>query len=93
MSEGAELANCRPVDLKFLECKRLIMSRAHAMSTKVTELLPHLYRLLIEDISKQKIRGRPGRSYPRKNDRKSRNKGQGRYRPPAQLLEEERRAI
>jgi hypothetical protein len=93
MSEGAETAKCRPVDLKFLECKRLIMSRAHAMSTTEAELLPYIYRLLIKDISAQKILVRPNRSYPRKNDNKPRNKGNGLYVQPAKLQEEDRKAI
>ena len=93
MSEGAESSKCRPVDLKFLECKRLIMGYAHAMSTTKTELLPHIYHLLITNISEQKILVRPGRSYPRKNDSEPRNKGNGLYVPPARLLEKGRKAI
>lgn len=93
MSEGAESAKCRPVDLKFLECRRLIMSRVYCMSTITTRLLPRIYRLLIADIAKEKILVRPGRSYPRKNDNKPRDKGNGHYAQPARLLEEERKAL
>ena len=34
MSETAESENLRPVDFKFLECKRIILSYAHASSLK-----------------------------------------------------------
>ena len=93
MSEAAETAKCRPVDLQFLECRRLIMSYANAMSTTRTEILPPIYRLLIKDISKRKILVRPDRSYPRKNDNRPRNKGNGYYVPPAKLSQNAKKAI
>lgn len=93
MSEGAELVKCRPVDLKFLECKRLIMASAQVMNTMATDLLPYSYRLLISNISEQKILVRPGRSYPRNNDNKPRNKGSGLYVQPAMFSPDERKAI
>ena len=88
MSEAAELSHCRPVDLKFLECKRLLMSDVCVMSTAPLELLPHIYRTLIQNLSEQKIRVRPGRSYPREHDDKPRNKGNGKYALPARVAEE-----
>ena len=93
MSEAAEQEKCRPVDLQYLECKRLIMAAAGAMATLTTKLLPYSYRQLIERISEQKILVRPGRSYPRNNDDKPRNKGNGIYAQPARLSPEERKAI
>jgi Transposase DDE domain len=93
MSEAAELEKGRPVDFQFLECKRLIMACAQAMAIMATESLPYSYRLLIANISEQKILVRPGRSYPRNNDDKPRNKGNGIYVPPARLCPEERKAI
>ncbi|MCP4629945.1 MAG: IS4 family transposase [bacterium] len=93
MTEGAELADCRPVDLKFLDCKRMIISYAHAMSVEIIEILPNIYCFLIKDISQQKILVRPGRSYPRKNENKPRNKGNGYYVKPARLSQDERKGI
>ena len=90
MSEAAHLSGCRPVDLKFLECKRLLMSYVCVMSTAPVELLPAIYRALIQNLSKQKIRVRPGRSYPREYDDKVRYKGKGRYALPARVSKEER---
>jgi hypothetical protein len=88
MSEAGELSDCRPVDLKFLECKRLLMSYLCVMNTAPLKLLPYLYNSLIENMSKQKIIVRPGRSYRRKNDDKPRNKGNGKYALPARVTEE-----
>lgn len=88
MSEAAELSNCRPVDLKFLECKRLLMSYVCVMNTAPLELLPNIYSSLIESMSRQKIRVRPGRSYQRQHDNKPRNKGNGKYALPARVVEE-----
>ena len=90
MSEAAELSDCRPVDLKFLECKRLLMSYICVMSTAPLELLPNIYSALIQNLSEQKILVRPGRSYWRKYGNKAHNKGNGKYILPARILEEER---
>jgi hypothetical protein len=90
MSQAGQLSDCRPVDLKFLECKRLLMSYVCVMSMAAAELLPNIYRALIRDLSEQKILVRPGRSYRRKYDNKVRYKGKGIYVLPAKILEEER---
>lgn len=88
MSEAAERSDCRPVDLKFLECKRLLMSYVGVMSTAPLELLPAIYWALIQNMSRQKIVVRPRRSYPRKHDDKPRNKGHGKYALPARVAGE-----
>jgi len=90
MSEAAQSSDCRPVDLKFLECKRLVMSQVGVMSTAPLELLPNIYRELMRKLSEQKILVRPGRSYPRKYDNKVRCKGNGKYVLPAKVLGQER---
>jgi len=90
MSEAAQSSDYRPVDLKFLECKRLVMSYVGVMSTAPLELLPHIYRALMRKLSEQKILVRPGRSYLRENDNKVRYQGKGKYRLPARVLENER---
>jgi hypothetical protein len=90
MSQAGQLSDCRPIDLKFLECKRLLMSYVCVMSMAAVELLPNIYRALIRDLSEQKILVRPGRSYRRKYDNKVRYKGKGIYVLPAKILEEER---
>lgn len=75
----------RPVDLKFLEAKRLILAAIPAMVTARTEQLPLLYRNLLAEIAAEVILVRPGRSYPRRFDRQPRNKGHGKVAQPARL--------
>ena len=75
----------RPVDLKFLEAKRLILAAIPAMAAARTEQLPFLYRALLKDIAREVILVRPGRSYPRRFDGQPRNKGHGKAAQPAKL--------
>jgi len=75
----------RPVDLKFLEAKRLILAAIPAMVNARTEQLPLLYRDLLNDIAREVILVRPGRSYPRRFDRRPRNKGHGKAAQSARL--------
>jgi len=93
MSDGADQGHCRPVDLKFLDCKRLILSSVSALSAVAPQIMPKLYQRLIVELSTQKICFRPGRRYPRRNDFRLRNKGHGKQVLPAQLLPTERRAM
>jgi hypothetical protein len=90
MSEAARLSDCRAVDLKFLECRRLVASYVCVMSAAQLELLPEIHRELLYNLSKQKILVRPGRSYRRKYDDKIRCKGKGKYVLPAKVLEDKR---
>jgi hypothetical protein len=84
MAEAAAPSD-RPVDLKFLEAKRLILAALPAMVAAPTCLLPQLYRQLLAAIARQRIRVRPGRSYPRKWDARTRPKGHGKFAAPAKL--------
>ena len=75
----------RPVDLKFLEAKRLILAAIPSMVTARTQQLPLLYRNLLAEIAAEVILVRPGRSYPRRFDQQPRNKGHGKVAQPARL--------
>jgi hypothetical protein len=75
----------RPVDLKFLESKRLILATIPAMAAARTDQLPRLYRALLAEIAREVILVRPGRSYPRRFDGRPRNKGHGKVSQPARL--------
>ena len=75
----------RPVELKFLETKRLVLASLPAMAAAPTAVLPALYRTLLGEIARQRIRVRPGRSYPRKWDARARPKGHGKTAKPARL--------
>ena len=91
MSESCEGSCMRPVDLQYLECKRLVLCYCALMASAPIEHLPLIYTRLLNDISHQKILVRPGRSYPRKNDLKKRCKGGGQYVPPARILPDEKK--
>jgi hypothetical protein len=75
----------RPVDLKFLEAKRLILAAIPAMVAARTEQLPALYRDLLGAIGQEVILVRPGRSYPRRGKDGPRNKGHGKTARSARL--------
>ena len=91
MSESCQEVHRRPVDLKYLECKRLLLSYFHTMAGAPVWQLPLIYRRLLDEIGLQRIYIRPGRSYPRKNDGKMRCKGHSYYVPPARILPQETR--
>jgi hypothetical protein len=74
-----------PLCLSFLDTKRLVVGQIPNMATSPLETLPAIYRGLLQSIAAQVILVRPGRSYPRKNDGKPRNKGHGQLAQPARL--------
>lgn len=76
-----------PVQLKFLEAKRLILASVPAMTAAPAFLLPELYRHLLRVIGRQRILVRPGRSYPRQWDARDRPKGHGKVAAPARLVQ------
>jgi hypothetical protein len=75
----------RPVDLKFLEAKRLILAAVPVMTVAPVVQLPLLYRQLVDSIGRRRILVRPGRSYPRRWDARGRPKGHGKVAAPAKL--------
>jgi len=89
MSESCEGTSWRPVDLKYLQCKRLLLSFTNTMAQAPIWQLPWIYKCLVAEIGHQKIHVRPGRSYPRKGDNKMRCKGHNYYVPPARILPQE----
>jgi hypothetical protein len=74
-----------PVNLRFLETKRLILASVGAMTSAPVALLPELYRKLLQAIARERIVVRPGRNYPREWDAKGRPKGHGKTAAPAKL--------
>jgi hypothetical protein len=84
MAEAAP-PKTRPVELKFLEAKRLILAQVPAMLAAPAFLLGELYRQMLAAIARERIRVRPGRSYPRRWDARGRPRGHGRIVVPARL--------
>jgi len=56
----------RPVELQFLNSKRLILAAVAPMTVASVEHLPSMYKRLIREIAQCVIVVRPGRSYPRR---------------------------
>ena len=75
----------KPITLQFLDTKRLVIAEIPTMALAPIEALPSIYSSLLRAIATQTILLRPGRSYPRPNDGKQRNKGHGRLVQPARL--------
>ena len=77
----------KPVTLQFLDTKRLVVAEIPTMAMAPVEQLPSIYSSLLHAIARQTILVRPGRSYPRPNDGKVRNKGRGQFVQPARLID------
>lgn len=75
----------RPVELQFLQAKRLILAAVPAMTVAPAYQLPRLYQQLLDTVGHQRILVRPGRSYPRRWDARGRPKGHGKVAAPAKL--------
>jgi hypothetical protein len=75
-----------PVHLQFLNTKRLLLSFIPVMVRLEPLALARTYRRLLLRIAQFHILKRPGRSYPRRFDKKPRHKGGGAYAQPARLL-------
>jgi len=79
-----------PVDLKFLDAKRVILACVPAMTAAPAWALMGLYHDLLATIASQRILVRPGRSYPRRWDGRTRPKGHGRVAQPARTISQEK---
>ena len=85
MTDATEGSSDTPVDLSFttalthIENALLIMRRARVPQ------LAGLYQQLLDDVRSSPIRKRPGRSYPRPNDGKVKNRGHGKRQLPARI--------
>ncbi len=75
----------KPMALRFLDTRRLVVAEIPTMALAPIEELPSIYSNLLCAIAKLTIPLRPGRSYPRPNDGKKRNKGHGKLVQPARL--------
>lgn len=80
----------RPVDLRFLDAKRLILSSLPAMAAAPARALMPLYQQLLQTLAAQRILIRPDRSYPRRWDGRARPKGHGRVAQPARTTPREK---
>ncbi len=85
MTEASEQTTCRPVELSFLTALSQVKSALWPMLHLQPPEIAAAYQQLLEVIRAAKIRKRPGRSYARPRDGKTKNMGYGKYRLPARL--------
>lgn len=78
-------SDATPLSLSFLDAKRSVVTAIPVMALVPVVELPTLYAALLRKIATFVILVRPGRSYPRLNEGKPRNKGHGRIIPSAKL--------
>lgn len=86
MTEAVEGTDQAPVDLSFLATltlERKAIGRIGRLSSAEYAILSTRF---LADIRAAKIRKRPGRSYPRLQDGKIKNKGHGKYQQPARIV-------
>ena len=86
MTEATEGTDQTPVDLSFLTTLTLIQNAFGTRIARRSALHTELSAILLDAIRAAKIRKRPGRSYPRAQDGKVKNKGHGKYQLPARLV-------
>jgi len=85
MIEATHGTNQTPLDLSFLTTLTLVKNMISTLLQTRSACRSQLYQQLLHDIRAAKIRKRPGRSYPRPRDGKTKNKGHGHYQLPARL--------
>ncbi len=64
-ADACEEESFKPVDLQFLETKRLAQTAARRAEYLEDHELPYLYKQLVHQVARKQIRKRPGRNYPR----------------------------
>lgn len=85
MTEASEPTSCKPVELSFLTALSLAKSALWPLLHLPPEQVATAYEQLLDQIRAARIRQRPGRSYPRRQDGRIKNMGYGKYRLPARL--------
>jgi hypothetical protein len=86
MTQAVEGTDLAPVDLSFLAAltlERKAIARIGRISCAEYDILSGRF---LAEMRAAKIRKRPGRSYPRPQDGKIKNKGHGKYQQPARIV-------
>ena len=85
MTEAVEGTANTPLDLSFLTALSHVKNAILVMLRARPATLPLIYQQLLSDVRSARVRKRPGRSYPRPTDAKTKNRGHGKYQLPARL--------
>ncbi len=86
MTEAVEGTELHPIDLSYLAALTHIKNALLQMLRVDPRWVSAIYQQLLADVRRERIRKRPGRSYPRRSDQ-PRNRGSGHVQQPARLPE------
>ncbi len=86
MTEAVEGTEDHPIDLSYLAALTQIKNALLQMLRVDPRRVSAIYQQLLADVRRERIRKRPGRSYPRPSDQ-PRNRGNGHVQQPARLPE------
>ena len=86
MTEAVEGTEDHPIDLSYLAALTQIKNALLQMLRVDPRRVSAIYQQLLADVRRERIRKRPGRSYPRRSDQ-PRNRGNGHVQQPARLPE------
>ncbi len=86
MTEAVEGTELHPIDLSYLAALTHIKNALLQMLRVDPRWVSAIYQQLLADVRRERIRKRPGRSYPRRSDQ-PRNRGNGHVQQPARLPE------
>ena len=86
MTDAVEGTELHPIDLSYLAALTQINNALLQMLRVVPRRISAIYQQLLADVRRERIRKRPGRSYPRRSDQ-PRNRGNGHVQQPARLPE------
>ena len=86
MTEAAEGTGKSAVEYSFTDAVQAVRDAIIVLFRASAPALELVYTHLLDDIRAAVIRKRPGRSYPRPEDGKPKNKGHGKFLLPAKLV-------
>ena len=84
MTDAVEGTELHPIDLSYLAALTQINNALLQMLRVDPRRVSAIYQQLLADVRRERIRKRPGRSYPRRSD-KPRDRGNGKVQQPAKL--------
>ncbi len=85
MTEACESTPHKPVELSFVTALSHIKTTLWFMMHRPPNEIVAAYEQLLNLIRAERVRQRPGRTYPRRQDGRVKNMGYGKYRQPARL--------
>jgi hypothetical protein len=85
MTQATADTSRTPLDLSFVTTLTLLRAAVLTMLRATPQQIRHLYQQLLHEVLTAVIRKRPGRTYPRRNEGRIKNRGYGKRQLPARL--------